>query len=593
MTSAPDSNAPTDFIRDRIRSDLQSGRIQKVVTRFPPEPNGYLHIGHAKAITLSFSIAQEFGGRCHLRMDDTNPAAEDQEYVDAIQEDVRWLGFSWDAMYFAADYFDQLYTWAEQLVQQGLAYVDDQSAEQIAATRGTVTSPGRPSPFRDRSIAENLTLLRAMKAGQYGDGEKVLRAKIDMAHANLNLRDPVMYRIRHMHHQRTGDRWCLYPMYDWAHGQSDSIEGITHSLCTLEFEHHRPLYDWFCDSLGIYRPQQIEFARLNVEYLLTSKRRLLQLVEGGHVDGWDDPRMPTLRGLRRRGYPPEALVAFCKHVGIAKFNSTHEFALLEHFVRNHLNKTAQRRMAVLNPLRLVIDNWPAGQVEWVEAQNNPEDPSAGTRRVPFGGELWIEADDFQENPPKDFHRLAPGREVRLRAGYFVTCTGVAKDAAGHITAVHCSYDPSSKGGNTSDGRKVKGTIHWVAVASAQEAEVQLLDHLFLVPDPAAVDVADFLQVLNPQSRRTVRAQLEPALRDAAPGERFQFERLGYFCRDSKPGTTGFLRTATLKDSYQKVQQKSATPPHSQPKDGNAAAGKPGVGKPGVGKPGVGKPAGGQ
>jgi glutaminyl-tRNA synthetase len=394
------------------------------------------------------------------------------------------------------------------------------------------------------------------------DGSKVLRAKIDMAHSNLNMRDPVMYRIRHMHHQRTGDAWCIYPMYDWAHGQCDSIEGITHSLCTLEFEHHRPLYDWFCDSLGIYKPQQIEFARLNVEYLLTSKRRLLQLVEGGHVAGWDDPRLPTLRGLRRRGFPPEALVAFCKHVGIAKFNSTHEYGLLEFFVRDWLNKHAQRRMAVLDPLRLVIDNWPGGpgsdHVEWVDAQNNPEDPTAGTRKVPFAGELWIEREDFQENPPKDFFRLAPGREVRLRAGFFVTCTGVDKDTAGNATAVHCTYDAATKGGNAPDGRKVKGTIHWVSKAHALDAEVRLYEHLFTVADPASVDGGDFLKVVNPQSLRTVRGKLEPSLKDAQGGERFQFERLAYFScdsKDSKPGAPVFHRTVTLKDSYQKAQQK--------------------------------------
>jgi glutaminyl-tRNA synthetase len=397
-----------------------------------------------------------------------------------------------------------------------------------------------------------------MKAGVHPDGAKVLRARIDMAHANLNLRDPVMYRIRHMHHQRTGDRWCLYPMYDWAHGQCDSIEGITHSLCTLEFEHHRPLYDWFCDSLGIYKPQQIEFARLNIEYLLTSKRRLLLLVEGKHVDGWDDPRMPTLRGLRRRGFPPEALVAFCKHVGLAKFNSTHEYGLLEFFVRGWLNQHAQRRMAVLDPLRLVIDTWPAGHVEPVDVQNNPEDPAAGARQVPFRGELWIERDDFQEHPPKDFFRLAPGREVRLRAGYFVTCTHVDKDANGTVTAVHCTHDPATKGGNSPDGRKVKGTIHWVACADALDAEVRLYEHLFTVPDPAGVDGGDFLKVLNPQSLRTVRGKLEPSLKDAKGGERFQFERIGYFCcdsKDSRPGAPVFLRTVTLKDSWQKAQQK--------------------------------------
>jgi glutaminyl-tRNA synthetase len=557
MTDAAETS-PTDFIRDRVRADLQSGKVKQVVTRFPPEPNGYLHIGHAKAICLSFGIAEEFGGRCNLRMDDTNPAAEDQEYVDAIQQDVRWLGFQWDGMYYAADYFDQLYAWAEQLVQKGFAYVDDQDAETISATRGTLVAPGTDSPFRSRSPEENLRLFREMRDGKYGDGQKVLRAKIDMAHANINMRDPVMYRIRHMHHQRTGGKWCIYPMYDWAHGESDSIEGITHSLCTLEFEHHRPLYEWFCDSLDIYKPQQIEFARLNVEYLLTSKRKLLQLVEGGHVHGWDDPRMPTLRGLRRRGYTPEALRAFCKHIGIARFNSTHEHELLDFHLREHLNKTAQRRMAVLDPLKVVIENWPQGHVEWVDAVNNPEDPAAGSRQVPFSGELWIEREDFMENPPKDFFRLAPGREVRLRYGYFVKCTGVDKDAAGNITAVRCSYDPLTKGGNAPDGRKVKATIHWVSLPHAIDAEVRLLSHLFTVPDPAGHEGKDFLEFLNPKSQVIVRGKLEPSLGSAKGGERFQFERLAYFVCDTKdsiPGAPVFLRTVTLKDGWAKAQKK--------------------------------------
>ncbi len=568
MTNAPESAPASDFIRDRIRADLQSGLVQQVITRFPPEPNGYLHLGHAKAITLGFSIAKEFGGRCNLRMDDTNPEAEDQEYVDAIMEDVRWLGFQWDAMLYAADYFDQIYAWAERLVEKGLAYVDDQDAEAIARARGTVTTPGTNSPCRTRSVPENLQLLRDMKAGKFADGAKVLRAKIDMAHANLNLRDPVMYRIRHLHHQRTGDRWCIYPMYDWAHGQCDSIEGITHSLCTLEFEHHRPLYDWFCDSLGIFKPQQIEFARLNVEYMLTSKRKLLQLVEGKHVDGWDDPRLPTLRGLRRRGYPPEALVAFCKHVGVAKFNSTHEIGLLDFHVRDWLNKNALRRMAVLDPIKLVIENWPGDQVEWVLAQNNPEDATAGTREVPFSGTLLIERDDFMEAPPKDFFRLAPGREVRLRFGYFVTCTGVDKDASGQVTAIRCTYDPASKGGNSPDGRKVKATIHWVSAQHAVNAEVRLFDHLFTTTDPASADGGDFLQLVNPNSRRIVRGMLEPSLREAKGGERFQFERIGYFCCDSKDSTAGapvMNRTVSLKDSYQKAQQKGAGGKGQSPK----------------------------
>jgi glutaminyl-tRNA synthetase len=560
MSNAPDAPPPSDFIRDRIRSDLVSGKVQQVVTRFPPEPNGYLHVGHAKAITLSFSVAQEFSGRCNLRMDDTNPEKEAQEYVDAIQEDVRWLGFDWHGLYYASDYFEQIYLWAEQLVEQGLAYVDDQSADQIAESRGTLTAPGKNSPFRDRPAAENLALLRGMRDGKFPDGSKVLRARIDMAHPNLNMRDPVLYRIRKMHHQRTGDRWCIYPMYDWAHGQSDSIEGITHSLCTLEFEHHRPLYDWFIEKLGIHHPQQIEFARLNVEYMLTSKRKLLQLVEGKHVDGWDDPRMPTLRGLRRRGVPAPALVAFCKHVGVAKFNSVHEIGLFDHFVRDWLNKHALRRMAVLDPLRLVIENWPQGTVEEVDAQNNPEDPAAGTRKVPFSGELLIEREDFMENPPKDFFRLAPGREVRLRFGYFVKCTGIDKDASGNVTAVRCTYDPATKGGNAPDGRKVKATIHWVSAAHAARAETRLFEHLFTDPDPASKSGDEFLAILRPDSKRVVTAHVERSLRDAEPGQSFQFERIGYFFsdpKDSRPGAPVFHRTVTLKDAWQKAKQKGA------------------------------------
>jgi glutaminyl-tRNA synthetase len=560
MSNAPDAPPPSDFIRDRIRSDLVSGKVQQVVTRFPPEPNGYLHVGHAKAITLSFSVAQEFSGRCNLRMDDTNPEKEAQEYVDAIQEDVRWLGFDWHGLYYASDYFEQIYLWAEQLVEQGLAYVDDQSADQIAESRGTLTAPGKNSPFRDRPAAENLALLRGMRDGKFPDGSKVLRARIDMAHPNLNMRDPVLYRIRKMHHQRTGDRWCIYPMYDWAHGQSDSIEGITHSLCTLEFEHHRPLYDWFIEKLGIHHPQQIEFARLNVEYMLTSKRKLLQLVEGKHVDGWDDPRMPTLRGLRRRGVPAPALVAFCKHVGVAKFNSVHEIGLFDHFVRDWLNKHALRRMAVLDPLRLVIENWPQGTVEEVDAQNNPEDPAAGTRKVPFSGELLIEREDFMENPPKDFFRLAPGREVRLRFGYFVKCTGIDKDASGNVTAVRCTYDPATKGGNAPDGRKVKATIHWVSAAHAARAVTRLFEHLFTDPDPASKSGDEFLAILRPDSKRVVTAHVERSLRDAEPGQSFQFERIGYFFsdpKDSRPGAPVFHRTVTLKDAWQKAKQKGA------------------------------------
>ncbi|MCB9878291.1 MAG: glutamine--tRNA ligase/YqeY domain fusion protein [Planctomycetes bacterium] len=557
-----DPNTPppaSDFIRDRVRADLDSGKVQQVVTRFPPEPNGYLHIGHAKAITLVFSIAKEFGGRCNLRMDDTNPEKEAQEYVDAIQDDVRWLGFEWDGLYYASDYFPQLFAWAEQLIENGLAYVDDQTAEQIADSRGTVRAPGKDSPFRDRPVAENLDLFRRMKSGEFPDGSKVLRARIDMAHPNLNLRDPVMYRVRKLHHQRTGDEWCIYPMYDWAHGQSDSIEGITHSLCTLEFEHHRPLYDWFCEKLGIWHPQQIEFARLNVEYMLTSKRKLLRLVEEQHVDGWDDPRMPTIRGLRRLGVPPEALVAFCRHVGIAKVNGTHELALLEHFVRDWLNQHAERRMAVLDPVELVIENWPSPEhVEWLEAGNNPEDPAAGTRQVPFSGKLWIEREDFMADPPKKFFRLGPGREVRLRFGFFVTCTGFDQDDAGNVTCIRCTYDPETKGGNAPDGRKVKGTIHWVSQAHAVAVEARLFEPLFREPDPASADGDAFVAMLRPDSRRGVTAHCEPSLGEATGGQRFQFERVGYFycdAKDSKPGAPVFHRTVGLKDSWKKVQAK--------------------------------------
>jgi len=557
MTDSADTPPATDFIRDRIRADLASGKVQQVHTRFPPEPNGYLHIGHAKAITLSFSVAQEFSGKCNLRMDDTNPEKEAQEYVDAIQEDVRWLGFDWHGMYYASDYFAQLYDWAIQLIEKGLAYVDDQTPEQMAQGRGTVRTPGTNSPFRDRSVEENLDLFARMKAGEFPDGSKVLRAKIDMAHPNLNLRDPAMYRVRNLHHQRTGDEWCIYPMYDWAHGQSDSIEGITHSLCTLEFEHHRPLYDWFCEQLGIHHPQQIEFARLNVEYMLTSKRKLLRLVEEQHVDGWDDPRMPTIRGLRRLGVPAPALVAFCKHVGVAKVNGTHELSLLEFHVRQHLNRHAERRMAVLDPVKLVIENWPEGQVEWNEAINNPEDEAAGTRQVPFSGELYIEREDFLEDPPKKFFRLGPGREVRLRYGYFVTCTGVVKNDAGEVVELRCTYDPATRGGDSPDGRKVRGTLHWLCAADAMPAEVRLYDHLFANPTPGSESDGDIFADLNPKSLEVVEALVEPALaagNDPAP---VQFERLGYYCRDrdSTPGKPVFNRTVGLRDTWAKIQKK--------------------------------------
>ena len=547
----------TDFIRERIQEDLATGAVQQVVTRFPPEPNGYLHIGHAKAITLVFSVAAEFGGRCNLRMDDTNPEKEAQEFVDAIQEDVRWLGFQWDGMFFASDYFGQLYAWAEQLVEKGLAYVDDQSAEECAARRGTVREPGQNSPFRDRSPQENLDLLRRMKAGEFEDGSRVLRAKIDMAHDNLNMRDPVMYRVRKQHHQRTGDAWCIYPMYDWAHGQSDSIEGITHSLCTLEFEAHRPLYDWFCSNLGVHHPQQIEFARLNVEYMLTSKRKLLRLVEEGHVDGWDDPRMPTIRGLRRRGVPAQALVAFCKNVGVAKVNGTHELQLLDFHTRDWLNRHAPRRSAVLDPIKLVIENWPTDHVEWRDVENNPEDEDGGTRPVPMTGEVYIQRDDFMIDPPKKFFRLGPDREVRLRFSYVVKCTGYETDDAGNVTVVRCTYDPDTKNGKQPAGRKVKGVVHWVSAAHAVPAEVNLYEPLFTTPDPAKADGDDFVAALRPDSLTTVQAMCEAALGDARGGESFQFVRVGYFHCDPKASAAGapvFHRTVTLKDSWKKAQK---------------------------------------
>lgn len=552
----PDA-AVTDFIRERIQEDLASGAVEQVVTRFPPEPNGYLHIGHAKAITLVFSVAAEFGGRCNLRMDDTNPEKEAQEFVDAIQEDVRWLGFQWDGMFFASDYFGQLYAWAEQLVEKGLAYVDDQSAEECAARRGTIREPGQNSPFRDRSPQENLDLLRRMKAGEFKDGSRVLRAKIDMAHDNLNMRDPVMYRVRKQHHQRTGDAWCIYPMYDWAHGQSDSIEGITHSLCTLEFEAHRPLYDWFCSNLGVHHPQQIEFARLNVEYMLTSKRKLLRLVEEGHVDGWDDPRMPTIRGLRRRGVPAQALVAFCKNVGVAKVNGTHEVQLLDFHTREWLNRHAPRRSAVLDPIKLVIENWPTDHVEWRDVENNPEDEDAGTRPVPMTGEVYIQRDDFMIDPPKKFFRLGPDREVRLRFSYVVKCTGYETDDAGNVTVVRCAYDPDTKNGKQPEGRKVKGVVHWVSAAHAVPAEVNLYEPLFTTPDPAKADGDDFVAALRPDSLTTVQAMCEAALGDARGGESFQFVRVGYFHCDPKASAAGapvFHRTVTLKDSWKKAQK---------------------------------------
>jgi glutaminyl-tRNA synthetase len=552
MSEEPRSN----FIREIVEEHNRAGRFGgKVVTRFPPEPNGYLHIGHAKAICIDFGLARDYGGRCHLRFDDTNPTKESQEYVDAIMNDVRWLGFEWgEHLYHASDYFEQLYRWAEQLIQSGQAYVDDQTAEQMRETRGTLTEPGRRSACAERSVEENLDLFRRMRAGEFPDGSKTLRAKIDMASGNINLRDPVMYRIRKTSHQRTGDRWCIYPMYDWAHGQSDSIEGVTHSICTLEYEDHRPLYDWYLDALGIFHPQQIEFARLNLSHTVMSKRKLLQLVEGGFVSGWDDPRMPTLAGLRRRGYTPESIRDFCERIGVAKADNMIELALLEHCVREDLNRRAERRMAVVRPLRLVITNYPEGQVEWMEAVNNPEDPSAGTRKVPFTRELWIEQDDFRDPAPPKYFRLSPGAEVRLRYAYVVKCTGVERDASGNVATVLCTYDPATRGGEA--GRKIKGTIHWVSAAHAAEAEVRLYDTLFASPKPDEAD--DFKTELNPRSLEVVTgARIEPALADGRPGSSFQFERTGYFVvdtRDSKPGRPVFNRTVGLRDTWAKIEK---------------------------------------
>jgi glutaminyl-tRNA synthetase len=551
--SEPDKRG--NFIRDIIEEHNRTGRFGgAVVTRFPPEPNGYLHIGHAKAIHIDFGLARDFGGRCHLRFDDTNPTKESQEYVDAIMADVRWLGWEWGThLHHASDYFEQLYTWAEQLIRAGKAYVDDLSADEIREHRGTLTEPGRPSPFRARSVEDNLDLFRRMRAGEFPDGSKTLRAKIDMASGNINLRDPVMYRIRKATHQRTGDRWSIYPMYDWAHGQSDSIEGITHSICTLEYADHRPLYDWYLDALGIFHPQQIEFARLNLSHTVMSKRKLLQLVEDGIVSGWDDPRMPTIAGLRRRGYTPEAIADFCERVGVAKSDNTVELALLEHCVREHLNKTAERRMAVLRPLKLIVESYPEGQVEWMEAVNNPEDPTAGTRKVPFTRELWIEQDDFRDPAPPKYFRLSPGAEVRLRYAYVVTCTGVERDAAGNVIAVRATHDPATRGGEA--GRKIKGTIHWVSAAHAVEAEVRLYDTLFSSPKPDDTD--DWKAAINPASLETlVGPRVEPALSNPPRDGRFQFERTGYFAvdrRDSRPGRPVFNRTVGLRDTWAKIE----------------------------------------
>jgi len=558
---APDgAPAPSNFIHEIILEDLKSNKFGgRVHTRFPPEPNGYLHIGHAKSININFGFAQEFGGKCNLRFDDTNPSKEEVEYVESIIADVRWLGGDWDdRLFYASDYFGQLYEWAVQLIKSGKAYVCDLSAEEVRKQRGTLTEAGQESPYRSRTIEENLNLFERMKSGEFPDGARTLRAKIDMASPNLNLRDPVMYRILHAEHHRTGNKWCIYPMYDFAHGQSDSIEGITHSICTLEFEDHRPLYDWYVEQLGIYHPQQIEFDRLNLTYTLLSKRKLLQLVQHKHVNGWDDPRMPTISGLRRRGYSPEAIRNFCRRVGVSKTNGTTELGLLEYFLREDLNKRALRRMAVLRPLRVVIDNYPEDHIEQMEAVNNPEDASAGTRTVPFSRVLYIEQDDFREDPPKQYFRLSPGREVRLRYGYFITCTSVVKDSDGAVTQIHCSYDPATRGGNAPDGRKVKSTIHWISAAHAVDAEVRLYDNLFTVENPNdAPEGQDFTANLNPNSLEIVRAKLEPSLATAAPGSRYQFERLGYFCADldSTPQNLIFNRTVTLRDTWAKIEKK--------------------------------------
>ncbi|MFH1101265.1 MAG: glutamine--tRNA ligase/YqeY domain fusion protein [Methanobacteriota archaeon] len=547
-----------DFIREIIDEDLKTKKYKgQVHTRFPPEPNGYLHIGHAKSICLNFGIAEEYRGLCNLRFDDTNPAKEEQEYVKSIIENVKWLGFDWeDRLFFASDYFQQMYDYAIDLVKKGKAYVDDQTAEEITTNRGTLTKPGKNSPYRDRPVEENRDLFQRMKNGEYADGEKVLRAKIDMAHPNLNMRDPVMYRSLHASHHRTGDTWCIYPMYDWAHGLEDSVEGITHSICTLEFENHRPLYDWFLDELGVYHPQQIEFARLNLTFTVMSKRMLLQLVEGKHVNGWDDPRLPTISGMRRRGYSPSAIRGFCKRIGVAKINSIVDFDFLEYCIREDLNKTSPRYMGVLHPLKIVVKNYPEDQTEEIEAVNNPEDPTMGSRKVPFSKILYIEQDDFMENPPNKFYRLAPGREVRLRYAYFIRCNDVIKKN-GEIVELRCTYDPATKGGYAPDGRKVKSTIHWVSAPHAQYAEVRLYDRLFTVQDPAGQKDKDFKEFLNPHSLTIIQScKVEPVVRTLKHFDRFQFERLGYFCVD--PHTTDkkmiLNRTVELRDTWAKIQQ---------------------------------------
>lgn len=555
-----ESGELTDFIRDIIKDDIAKGKNGgRVSTRFPPEPNGYLHIGHVKAIAMDFGAAEQFGGKCNLRFDDTNPAKEEDKYVEAIQEDIRWLGYDWeDRLYFASDYFDQLYEYALILVKAGKAYVDDLSADEIRQYRGTLTEPGKESPFRNRSIDENLDLFQRMKAGEFENGSKVLRAKIDMAAPNINLRDPIMYRILHDSHHRTGDMWCIYPMYDWAHGQSDSIEGITHSLCSIEFKNNRPLYDWFLDQLGIFHPQQIEFARFNMTYTIMSKRLFLQLVDGGHVNGWDDPRMTTLAGMRRLGIPPEAIIKFIEHVGVGVSLSTIQRSKFDHFIRDDLNQRVNRVNGVLNPLKVVLTNYPEGQVEMLEFPNHPDDDSRGVREVPFTRDLFIEQDDFREDPPSKFWRLAPGREVRLRYAYLITCTDVIKDSNGEITEIHCTIDPETRGGSAPDGREVKGTLHWVSASQAIDAEVRLYDRLFKTPFPDQVkEGRSFLDNLNPESLQVItNAKLEPGLKLARPGDRFQFERLGYFCmdQDSTEERPVFNRIISLRDSWAKIEK---------------------------------------
>jgi glutaminyl-tRNA synthetase len=558
LEPAERTEASVDFIREAVKEDLREGRFDRVYTRFPPEPNAYLHIGHAKAVWIDYGIAQDFGGLCNLRFDDTNPVKEEQEFVDAIIDDVRWLGANvGDRIVYASDYFEQMYVWAVDLVRKGKAYVCDLSAEEVSQTRGTLTEPGIDSPYRNRTVTENLDLFERMRAGEFPDGSRTLRAKIDMASGNLNMRDPVMYRILHASHHRQGDSWCIYPMYDWAHGLEDSIEGVTHSLCSLEYENHRPLYDWFLDQLGIYHPRQIEFARLNLPYTVMSKRRFIDLVKDGHVNGYDDPRMPTLAGLRRRGYTPEAIYDFCKRIGITKYDSMVDIAVLEDCVRDDLNKRSQRVMAVMNPLRMVLLNYPEGRQEDLDVINNPEDPSAGTRKVPFARELYIERDDFREDPPPKYYRLAPGREVRLRNAYFIKCVEVVKNASGEIVELQCTYDPMTHGGDAPDGRKVKATLHWVSARHAVQAEARLYNPLFLKANPDDVEEGQtFLDNLNPDSLEVTDCYVEPSVIGAAPGTRYQFERQGYFCVD--PDTTSrklcFNRTITLRDTWAKIEQ---------------------------------------